>query len=346
MSFTLELVFVGLVAFVYDPANPPRIDALLLDVTKPYVASDGRTIPSHKPLIIYCCDNLPQGCKQGDDWNIEAVAYFYDILHGDAPPPPSGTSAYTCKTGYGARALDGVAISLDPTNVKETSLAIDPTFNNDVAYVPEFNSGIPPTTAKIDPGFKTLKPPYNNLLAARAVFTKTKDVRVSSYVHGKKKYRFATLHDSTTIIGSKQIAEETVFDFTIDTTTINTAKIDLSSFRGGSSMQPLTLTPAKTQTTPVLVFIVNIVDCDLWLQYPSGDWYCEDGATLDYDRGNHHFEAYYELANIRPPERQRPVPFYDTMQKAVSAQHPMTRAERSMFYLLNRPMCPPAQLAP
>jgi hypothetical protein len=350
MGFTLEIVFIGLVAFVPDPdvKQPTKITTLLLDATSGYGSSDGRQIPSHKPLMLYCCDNVQGGCTAADT-TPEAIAYFYATLHGE--PPPGGVK---CTMGYGARALDGVSIGVDTTNITDKTLTVDPAFYG-VPSLTEFDYGGAAPIAKVAPDFMADKPrsPYSDLLAANVVFTGAKMVGVNGTVHKHAKYYLVSLHSHKPGAQANELPEETYFDLSVDTSTVPTAQINLTSFRGAGAIPSLKLLAVNGQTT-VPVYIVNIAECDLWLS-PSkmgAPYSCVDAVTSDYNRGNHHFEVYYELARNRPPLYYRPVPVWAPGATATDAtESAATDTSMAMFnpwfsLLTERPICPPAQLAP
>jgi hypothetical protein len=342
MVFTLDISLLGLIALVYvqptDLVPTGSLTALLPDATEPSYASDGRSIPGHKALLVYCCENLLGGC-QSDDKTPEAMADLWVTTHNGGAP-----GVKPCSTGYGTRLLNGISIEVDQSNVT-TSLTHDVSQIQNMLNLKSYDQ-----QAHVAPAFmNTIDPktPYAQMLAAKASFT-TGNFMVASLLYGGVvQYYPGSLHDHH--VGTpKYIADETVIDLDTAATAI---VVTLNSYRGAAgSPWHLTFQPYNNNNI-VPIAIINVAECPQWMVNNMGKPECSDSNPGNYNGGNHHFETYYELAADMPPSRYRAVP--KAMGTTIVTEE-FKAEEKSGHHslwigplnLVARPMCPPGLIQP
>lgn len=341
MGFTLEILLSGMVAVAPSNGNS-QLNVLVPDATRPYYASDGKEIPRHMPLLVYCCDNVVNGCTQDKDQRSAAMAAFGETLHGSLVNLGS-VHVGSCTQGYGVQLLDGVDLGVAGVTGPSLSLA---EFQKGLAPVVDHTSlgtGGSIVKAKVDAALLsgTLATPHKGLLAARLLALGFGMTKIMDMVHNGSEYAFLPIRET----GFDPVVFGTLADLAaIDLTTASSSvTISLSSFRD-TSRYPQSIVLTATGTNTVQVLIMNMEVCDRWY-YGQNAWICEDNYAGDptrYNRGNHHFELFYELAGTRSPTRQRAVPIV-TVAKADAKAERAGKSEKQPL-MMDRPICPPAQL--
>ncbi|HVT19709.1 MAG TPA: hypothetical protein VHQ90_26435 [Thermoanaerobaculia bacterium] len=288
MNFVLQMVFMGLAAFVLPGPGNKGLTVVVPDATQRYFASDGNVVPPHRALLVFLCANVVGGCDSVADKSLSAMSALYQTWDMKFDP-----------NLYGARELTGMDIAVTGQQAVPDDIKLD--------EVAQLSKCVSAETAKIDDNFLKLRtqfvPPYTDAAAARASFAGiqalvTERIKRSGV---EVDVPFAPLNTVVKPGGHHQkLAEET----TVSLQVVTGSTITLTPFRPKiKTPPPLQLQPVGA--APVRIWVLNLAVCDRWTDETVDPRVCLENRTHE---GAHHFERYYELSQSRPLSVNRPVP--------------------------------------
>lgn len=297
-TFLLRILFSGLIA-VIPSQDGQELNILLLDVGHSYHASDGTTLPHHKPMLVARAGSCSGDCPNDDS----DVAQY---LFSDKSVAAAIEALQQAVAGGGAWALDGSDLSVRKGNSNAAELPalvlrqgvrgteIIPTTatqRGDFTWIADLEQICP--TCEIDSSVLDSQPPA--IVAARFKL-RSGDVftwRVARFDTDVTPAFFQRL-DGTGNTSSYTQAVATWMAADIEVTG-SSVEIVESKFDGGTG-RSMNLTPSSSNGK-VEVAVLNLPP----FVPPSAQ------STTMPEVGKH-FEAYYELATDPPAQAARLVP--------------------------------------
>ncbi|HEX5757832.1 MAG TPA: hypothetical protein VF121_01425 [Thermoanaerobaculia bacterium] len=303
MDFIVRIFFVGLIAFV--PSQDGReITVLLLDAADGYTVSDGSSIEPHKALLLA----RSGGCTGDCGADLETARFLFPDLAEDAA---QGALAQAIDAGAAWR-LDGSDLALFGAGRSELaapplailgnqrtageSLPRSAAERKDFSWVAELEK-IEPSAGAVDPDVLRARP-EKGLIAARL---RLRAGEISSY-------RLVGLQDEVPPLSFRSLKSahqsngyrQALTDWVAAEIRVQGDVLELSESRwDGGAGRAAALRPAG-----------NTLELAL-LNVPQGHaaHAAEAQSSTSAPGPGKHFEMYYEIANMRPPNRLRPVPY-------------------------------------
>ncbi|HVF59360.1 MAG TPA: hypothetical protein VNJ70_06060 [Thermoanaerobaculia bacterium] len=303
MDFIVRIFFVGLIAFV--PSQDGReITVLLLDAADGYTVSDGSRIEPHKALLLARSGSCTGDC--GTD--LETARFLFSDLTDDAA---RDALAQAVDAGFAWR-LDGSELALfgpersalpaAPLAIRANgrtageSLPASAAERKDFGWVAELGR-IDPSAGVVDPDV-LLASPQKGLIAARL---RLRAGEIWSY-------RLVSLQDEVPPLSFRSLQSEqqsddyrqALTDWVVAEIRVQGDVLELSESRwNGYSGRAAALRPAG-----------NVLELAL-LNVPQGHaaHAVEAQSSPSAPGAGKHFEMFYELAKMRPPNHLRPVPY-------------------------------------
>lgn len=358
MGFVLKIYFLGLISFV-PAADGGDLTVLLVDGRNGYSLSDGTWMAAHEPLLLVRSNRCEGDCRGG----FQPIADFlYQIA-----PEENARRLTQAIGGGGAWWLDGSDLTLDypepdgrsrpglriagrgrtlPAMAAAAQLPAAPEDLRHFGWVTEIGS-IVPSAARVDPDVLAPRP-QKGLIAARLTLAdgEVTTERLVSIDDEVVALEFRPLRQERAQNPDRRPAADRVA-ITIQVPGCE-ATIGERRFDGGPG-RTMTVFPEKCDGSEVVeVAVVNL----------TGDSFGPLARHHSIEMIGMHFEMYYELAHMRPPNSLRPVPL-PAMRLARSAEDddnppPPELDESRLLTSLglpgrgvhSRPLCPESQLEP
>ncbi len=309
MDFIVRIFFVGLIAFV-PSEDGKELTVLLLDAAESYTVSDGTRMPPHEPLLLARAG----GCGGGCGADAGAASFLFPDL---APEAAGDALAQAIDAGLAWR-LDGSDLALFGAGRSELaappltilggqrsageSLPRTAAERKDFGWVAELEK-IDPAAGAADPDVLRARP-EKGLIAARL---RLRAGEISSY-------RLVGLQDEVPPLGFQSLKAEqptngyrqALTDWVAAEIRVSGEVLELSESRwDGGAGRSAALRP-----------VGNTLELAL-LNVPQGHaaHAAEAQSSASAPDAGKHFEMYYELAKMRPPNRLRPVPFIEGSER-------------------------------
>lgn len=318
MGFLLRIYFIGLVAFVPDPAGQ-KMTVLLVDARNRYIASDGEEVPVHYPLLLTSAKDCAGDCT-GQERTLA------DIIYPEALSPGERLDNLRRALGGGG----GWALDLSELRIvlPEPAQASSPPFR--IAGLrdgPETGTGLPLPVGSSQPedldyvadlsemaGRSLVVDPVlldgpergRSVGLLRLAAGTVKAQRLSGFVEEIVEFRFATASELKAGLDlgmpARALADRVVVEIPIAGCSVRLEERNAET----AGRRTMELSPASCNDGVLEVAIVNL---------PKHAFQLDDGhrrheipaAGPIIDR---HFELYYELTQWPPPRNRRPVPGY------------------------------------
>jgi hypothetical protein len=302
MDFIVRIFFVGLIAFVPSP-DRSELTVLLLDAADGYAVSDGSSIEPHKALLLARAGACTGVCGG----NSETATFLFPDLAEEAA---QGALAQAIDAGA-AWQLHGSDLAL--FGAERSELAAPPLAilgnqraageslprsaieRKDFGWVAELEK-IDPSAGAVDPDVLSQQP-TKGLIAARL---RLRAGEISSY-------RLIGLQDEVPPLGFQSLkADQPTNDYRQALTDWVAAEIrvhgevlELSETRwDGAAGRAAVLRPAGNTLELALLNVPQ----------EHAAHAAEAQSSASAPGPGKHFEMYYEIAKMRPPNRIRPVP--------------------------------------
>ncbi len=342
MGFILKIYFIGLIAFV--PGEQGEMTALMLDARDGYAVSDGSWIESHEPMLLVRSGSCSGSCRdQAQD--------IADVLfnHGKvSAPEESLRQLESALKGGGAWLLDGSQLILEAKTAEATpgtatpiptkSSGALPTSLEDagnLAWVAEIGR-IDAESAVVDPDALAERP-EKKLVAGRMTLPASRFAthRLVAFENRVVPLAFKPLRGAEPVTYSQALADWVVAEIPVEDCS---ARISAKSF-DGKQTKVLNLAPERCDGQDVVeLVLVNL---------PKSSF--GPPQKKQAEPVGKHFEIFYELAKVRPPNHMRPVPVLAHETSAEKASYPLRQSTGSDFIraiglpwrgIYSRPICP------
>lgn len=302
MPVILKIFFVGLIAFVPNPEDNEQT-VLLLDAREGYAASDGTWIESHRPLLLARAGDCAGACRT----DAQEVADF--LYHSRLQPGSAGTLEWLDQSIHqgGAWALDDSLLSIQSDRRHSLEIQRSPRSRNrqpvpaDRNQVADFDwvakmGEIYPSAEAVDPDVLADEP-RKDLIVARLELTEG-SIKTRNLIHLADKVRpfeFKALrHKAAAPSYSQALAHWVVAEIPLPGCDVTITDKD---FRTGEE-RTMKLSASDCDGGVIEMALLNIPES---ITEPPEDLEGHGGT-------GHHFEMYYELSNMRPPNKLRLVP--------------------------------------
>jgi hypothetical protein len=345
MGFVLKIYFLGLIAFV--PGQDGReMTVLMLDARQTYAVSDGTMIEPHTPLLVVRAGSCSGACR--DD--AQKVA---DTLFNAARVPDPAENLRQLQgaiAGGGAWILDGSDLTLELPgeegrrsgpgleiirSPRQGLIPTSPEEIRDFGWVAGLGA-IDAKAAKVDPDVVAPRP-QKGLIAARLRLDQGRIGTYNLVTYGNKvmPVTFRMLRDERRPPDGHP---EVVADWVVAEVRVSECSVRLAEkrFLGDGKARVLELAPERCDGTDEIE--LALLNTPAYTHEHSGK----------QEKVGKHFEMYYELAYLRPPNRLRPVP---VVSEVPGETLPTRQEERSALLralslprrgVVNPPICPTA----
>jgi len=311
MSFVLRIFFSGLIAFV-PSQDGKELTVLLLNGGHPYTFSDGTPLDHHRPVLLARAARCEGSCGTG---HAEIAHYLFPDLTAER----AGDSLQQALLGGGAWQLDGSELAINPSGTDAKASPPDLELRQTAQLNKGGRPGLIPNTsqeredfrwvpdlAKIDPSIGGLNPavlsdhPPVDLIAARLKLT-----------HGKVfTYRLMRVHNNVEPIqfrplkgGGKDAPYQQALATWVeaDIEVQGDAVEIVGGLFGENEKRVMKLSPQKGGKPGIEIAVLNLPTLNPILNTVQR-------TTQGVPDPGKHFELYYQLAKVPPPQPMRLVP--------------------------------------
>lgn len=305
MGFLLKIYFVGLISFL-PGADGNELTVLMLDARNGYAISDGTWMAAHEPLLLTRAPHCTGDCRP----DFQAIA---DFLY-QRDPEENRRQLTSALDGGSAWRLDGSELFLemaaeDSRAVPSFEIQGRSTSNNDGPDVKELPGAwqafdwvaeigrVEVSAGMLDPDVLAERP-EKGLIAARMKL-------VSGRVHTG---RLVTLDDEVIPLEFEPLRggappnryTQPLADWVVAEIPVRGCEVKLAERRfDGRPGRKIALAPERCDGTEVVeAVLINLPE----------DSFGPRSIDQPREEVGKHFEMFYELAYLRPPNRLRPVP--------------------------------------
>jgi len=315
-TFVLHIMLMGF--FILVPQSNNTLTILIPDLKDVTYASDGTSIPTHRALLSYSCNDLPNHTCGADDRSTLALNDF-KLLY---PQNPSAS-------GLGIRQLTQLQLSINGSLKPQTPpvqpLPLEiPSLNFiDSSFSDQVNGNL----------MKPVIPePFRDMLAGRATFTNLalSTTQIQMTPSADTIFSFVPLRAGVPSGSAPQqtLAHQVDLYMTVQGCSV---ELQLDNFDGHNVAKiQLNAPTCQNSSERVDVMLYNQSQCTL---LPSG--LCKE-ALIGNHYGVHHFEDFYDYSSQPPPIRHRRVPL---PYKCGTDPCPPLDG-------VSRPICPVVQMKP
>ena len=347
MGFLLKVYFIGMIGFLPGP-DGNEMTVLVLDVRDGYYVSDGSQIEAHVPILVARAASCSGNCQEqaqevadflfqgarvkdarenlkqlqsalagGSAWKLDGSDLVIETKDANRSGPPSLEIR-----GYGQGPIQAAL----PVNREEAE---------DFYWVAEIGQ-IAPGAGAVDPDVLSERP-EKGLIAARLRLREgmIRTERLVAFKDRVVPLAFTTLRDTARRVDySQALADWIVAEIPVEGCSV---RLGEKSFNDGGT-RSLTLSPQRCDGSDVIEMVLVNLPASSFGQPPA-----EPREPV-----GKHFEVYYELSNLRPPNGQRPVPILadedvekDALPLRQRAGSPFLQAIGLPWRgIYSRPICP------
>lgn len=305
MGFLLKIYFVGLVSFL-PHVDGEELTVFVLDARRGYAVSDGTWMEAHEPLLLTRAARCSGDCEP----DFQAIA---DVLY-QLDPEENRRQLASALAGGGAWRLDGSELFLGlPEEAsrarpgleirrRSTGVQHEPTSPESPAAWEAFDwvaeiGRVDASAAMIDPDVLA-EQPEKGLIVARMKLA-SGEIRTE---------RLVTLDDDVVQLEFAPLREDAppseyaqpLADWVVAEIPVSGCDVTVSERRfDGLPGRRITVGPERCDGTEVVEAVL--------INLPHDSF---GPRAMDHPREDvgKHFEMFYELAYLRPPNRMRPVP--------------------------------------
>jgi hypothetical protein len=356
MGFILKVYILGLVAFLPSP-DGTEMTVLMVDARDGYALSDGTWMETHEPLLLARAARCQGDCRDGFH---EVAEYLYQgrpeenvrqlesaILGGATWPLDGSELSFQIPTEGSSRGVAGLQIrghdpsGGDPTQLQGVSQT--PREVGHFDWVAEI-AALEPGAGMIDPDVLAERP-EKGLIVARMKLA-TGEIRTE---------RLVTLENQVVELKFRPLRREkwpsrysqALADRVVAEISVPGCEVILKEDRfDGAPGRSITLAPEACDGEVVVEVVLVNLPHDSFAATPSKRPREEIGK---------HFEMFYELAYLRPPNHLRPVPFPSVRLEELEEETEQVRGRQAQGSMLlpalglprrgaySRPICPMVQ---